>query len=71
MKIEVEFYSDELKDVKAEEAFEIYENLYYIEQEKFINSFLKNSDKIEILEKILEISTTSEIESIKKFIKDK
>ncbi|ALW15586.1 hypothetical protein [Campylobacter jejuni] len=68
MKIEVEFYSDELKEVTADEAFEIYENLYYIEQEKFINSFLKNADKIEILKKILENCSKEEKEEIKKLL---
>ncbi|MFX3627598.1 hypothetical protein ACD574_02375 [Campylobacter sp. LH-2024] len=38
MKIESEIYADDLKDVKGVEAFEIYENLYYVEQEKFNKS---------------------------------
>ncbi|EAI5067776.1 hypothetical protein BHV26_08530 [Campylobacter coli] len=63
-------YADELTDVTADEAFVIYENLYYTEQEKFINSFLKNTDKIEIVEKILEICSKEEKEEIKKLLED-
>ncbi|HHI9584805.1 TPA: hypothetical protein ACQCWR_001720 [Campylobacter jejuni] len=63
-------YADELKDVTADEAFVIYENLYYTEQEKFINSFLKNTDKIEIVEKILENCSKEEKEEIKKLLED-
>ncbi|QOI69411.1 hypothetical protein F379_125 [Campylobacter phage F379] len=62
--------ADELKGVTADEAFVIYENLYNTEQEKFINSFLKNTDKIEIVEKILEICSKEEKEEIKKLLED-
>ncbi|QXO06165.1 hypothetical protein [Campylobacter phage CJLB-12] len=62
--------ADELKGVTADEAFVIYENLYNTEQEKFINSFLKNTDKIEIVEKILENCSKEEKEEIKKLLED-
>lgn len=70
MKFEVGLYINELKDVAADEAFVIYENLYYTEQEKFINSFLKNTDKIEIVEKILENCSKEEKKKLKKLLED-
>ncbi|EPA4162427.1 hypothetical protein QMK11_02795 [Campylobacter jejuni] len=70
MKLNIEIYPEDLKEINAQELIDFYNNSYHIETNKFLDYLANSSEKMCLLEKILENCSDKEKEEIKKIIEE-
>ncbi|HFP7627318.1 hypothetical protein C3I07_03290 [Campylobacter jejuni] len=70
MKLNIEIDAIDLDGINAEELISFYNNLNYTQTSKFLDFLADSSDKMGLVEKILENCSKEEKEEIKKMLDD-
>lgn len=70
MKLNIEIYANDLDGINAEELISFYNDLNYTQTSKFLDFLADSSDKMGLVDKILENCSNEEKEEIKKLLKD-
>lgn len=70
MKLNIEIDAIDLDGINAEELISFYSNLNYTQTSKFLDFLADSSEKMGLVEKILENCSNKEKEEIKKMLED-
>lgn len=70
MKINLTIDTTDLVEVAASDMIELYDNLSYKDIDKFLEYIVSNSNKAELMQKILEHCSKKEIKELEELIED-
>lgn len=70
MKINLTIDTTDLVEVAVSDMIELYDNLSYKDIDKFLEYIVSNSNKVELMQKILEHCSKKEIKELEELIED-